>query len=1285
MVRALPFDVFLSYNRADESALEQLAKRLRDEGIQPWLDLWCLVPGDAWQPQIVQGLNASKACAVFVGPHGLGDWAREELAVAQDRAAKDRDFRLFMVLLPGALQPDDPSLAFLATRTWLDLRAGIDNPAGIRDLVSAVSGVARRPVVLSGTGDEVCPYRGLEVFDETHAEFFFGRDDDAKRMLEKLRGSRFLAVLGPSGSGKSSLVRAGVIPALRQGALPGSEAWMIRVLTPGARPTSMLAAQLVRLFASEGMQRTLDGLLADERSLDLAVSLALAERPRDERVVLVVDQFEEVFTLCQDEEERTAFLANLCYGATIPGGRLVVLLAMRADFYHRCAAYPELRALATQQFLVGPLGSHALRHVIELPAWRVGLELEPGLVETILDDVADRPGTLPLLEHVLLEVWQRRQGRKLTLEAYVASGGVEGALAQRANTIYNGLSPTQQQIARRVLLRLIQPGEGTEDTRRRAVVGELLTRSEEQADVQTVVNALADGRLLITGQDDVVGNEVVDVAHEALIRGWPTLRGWINEDREALRAQRRLTEAATEWDENGREDGYLYRGARLLGWQDRPVSGLNDLERAFLDASRGREAREHATARRRVRLTLIGLSGALTVITIFAVVALLASLRAIRQRDLAESARLAASANQLLSIDPEQSLLLALEAYETRPNEAAETILRQAMLESRLSARYDHESAVYGVSVSQDGRIASAGNDGTIHIWNPAGGEPAILSGHEDRIRGIDFSPDGQRVASASEDGTVRVWDAAGGAQVTELRRESRMYAVAFSPDGQRIASAGSGGAVQVADLAGNTIVEVSGRGSAVLGIAFSADGTRIAAAGADNTVRMWDTASGAELLALANPGDMWGVAFSPDGRWIAGAGEGGTVRVWDAASGAELMMLPGYGGRVYGVAFSCDGRQIAASGADGTVRVWDQTGHVVEAFGGHRGRVYGVAFSCDRQQIVSGGADGTVRVWDHGDSTLLALPGRRGRVESVAFSSDGRRIASGGTDGTVSVWDLTGSDPVALPGHEGTVYSLAFSRDGQRIASGGADGMVRVWDLASNALLGSFPGHAGRVYGIAFSPDGERVLSAGQDGRVRLWDLAGGVELRELVGHDRHVYDVAFSSDGERIVTAGGDGTVRVWDAADGQEQRKLQGHRGAVLSVAFSQDGQRVASTGTDGMVALWDLTSDDDAPSRTLPGHDDEVAAVAFRPDGQQIASAGLDGTVRVWNLAGGGSVLLRGYEDDVIAVAFRPDGQRLASASTDGLVRAWECEVCGPIEEVLALARERATYLNELEGS
>jgi hypothetical protein len=353
------YDVFLSYNSADSDAVHRIAEHLQRERLEPWLDKWVLTPGKSWQDEIVDGLSRSSTCAVMVGPNGLGDWAREELAVAHDRAAKDRDFRLFLVLLPGAPEITDPRLAFLRTRTWVDLRTGIADPDAFQDLVSAVTGSARTSAAAAGAGevdDTVSPYRGLASFEEEQAEFFFGREDDTARIVETLKDSRFVAVMGASGSGKSSLVRAGVVRAIRNGRLPGSEDWPIRVFTPGARPLTALAAQLHKAFPQESLSGTLRDLQADQRALDLAATAGLADSAAGRQLVLVADQFEELFTLCDDEAERKAFLDNLLYAATIPGGRVVVVVGMRADFYHRCAAYPDLRSLiSTEQYLVGPL------------------------------------------------------------------------------------------------------------------------------------------------------------------------------------------------------------------------------------------------------------------------------------------------------------------------------------------------------------------------------------------------------------------------------------------------------------------------------------------------------------------------------------------------------------------------------------------------------------------------------------------------------------------------------------------------------------------------------------------------------------------------------------------------------------------------------------------------------------------------------------------------------------------------------------------------------------------
>jgi energy-coupling factor transporter ATP-binding protein EcfA2 len=495
------FDIFLSHNSADKPAVEEIAHRLKDAGVEPWLDKWCLVPGKTFQSGLADALRSCPTCAVFIGPKGVGDWAREEVLVAQDRAAKEAGYRLIPILLPGVPDPFDYSKLppFLTQRTWVDFRKGLDDEGPLRVLVNAIKGKPPGPDGVRDRADDICPYQGLEVFDEAHAEFFFGRERDVQRLVEKLKTTRFLAVLGASGSGKSSLVRAGLIPAVRAGALPQSDAWTICVFKPGSRPLTTLTAQLLHLSpGKDSMQTTLDQMGKDERTLHLAVAFALANKPAG-RIVWVIDQFEEVFTLCSDEKERASFLGNLLYASSIPDGQSTVLLTMRADFLPKCAASPDLAArIATQQFLVSPMDADMLRQAIEEPARHVRLGFEPGLVDTILGDVASESGALPLLEHALLELWKRRRDHTLTLDGYRESGGVKGAIAKTAEETFKSFTPDEQSIVRRIMLRLTQLGEGTEDTRRRATIDEVVTTPSETDAVERVVKAMADARLLTT-------------------------------------------------------------------------------------------------------------------------------------------------------------------------------------------------------------------------------------------------------------------------------------------------------------------------------------------------------------------------------------------------------------------------------------------------------------------------------------------------------------------------------------------------------------------------------------------------------------------------------------------------------------------------------------------------------------------------------------------------------------------------------------------------------------------
>ena len=1295
---ATKFDVFLSYNSADRAAVTRIAERLRQENLDPWLDRWNLAPGERWQHGLVEGLTSSKACAVMVGPSGLGDWAREELAVAQDRAAKDRDFRLFLVLLPGAPDPFDPSLAFLTTRTWIDLRKGVADPDGFQDLISAITGVARRPPAITEEAAAVCPYRGLEFFDEEQSEFFYGREDDTVRVIEKLKTSRFLAVLGASGSGKSSMVRAGVVPALRRGVLPGSETWPVRVFTPGARPLSILAVQLGRLFPGEAMHRTLDQLREDDRALDLAISLAMADRPPEERALLVIDQFEEVFTLCFDDEERTAFLDNILHAATIPGGRVLVILAMRADFYHHCAEHDQLRALvASQQFLVGALSVDALRRVIEEPARAVGLEPEAGLVPTILADIAERPGTLPLLSHVLLELWKARRGRMLTLEAYVANGGVEGALAARANATYESLPPKQQAIAQRVLMRLTEPGEGTEDHRRRALRAELITDPAEQADVAAVIRALSDQRLVTVGTDELSGAESVDVTHEALIRGWPLLRGWINENREALRTHRRLSEAAVEWEQAGREEGLLYRGARLALWQDRDLTQLNQLERDFLEASRRREERDRVAGRRRVRLALAGLSVALAIISAVAIFAFRAKIDADDRRDLARGRQLAASATAQLQSDSQRSLLLALRAHEVAPIEEADTALRQATLGSTAKAALQLDDQVRTAEFSPDGRLlVLASYDGTIRVWDwEAKAPPSVLRGHQGAVRDVAFTPDGRRVVSAGQDGTIRLWDLSAPADPAVLRgHDGEVVSVDISGDGGHVVSSGFDGVVRVWDLAGGAPpLALRGHAGLVYTAAFAPDGRKVVSAGADASIRVWDLPAGGEPLVLrGHVGLVLSANFSPDGRLITSAGGDTTVRVWDVSTGAPPVALRGHEGLVYTASFSPDGQQVVSSSVDGTVRLWDWAGSAKPlVLRGHDGLVLDASFSPDGRLVSSAGSDGRVLVWDSaGPGQAVVLRRHTNRVRYSSFSLDGGRVLTTGEDGLARIWDLNRPDaPVVLHGHKGAVNRGVFARDG-RVLTAGDDGTVRLWDPAHRPDAVVLPGQVPGAVAAAFSPDGRLAASGGGDRLVRVWDLAVGGEGTVLEGNTGTLLAVAFSPDGHLLASAGVDGVIRVWDLDRRDAQPLLlTGTRGIISNVAFSPDGRRLVSAGGDGAVRVWDASGQGEPV--VLGGHRGFVLNAAFLPDGRVI-SGGTDGTVRLWDPDGRQApIVLQRLHDTVSWVDFSADGRKIVTATNDGTATVWNCEVCGSIDDVVTMARsrvvrqlspdERAAFLNE----
>jgi WD40 repeat protein/DNA-binding SARP family transcriptional activator len=1088
----------------------------------------------------------------------------------------------------------------------------------------------------------VCPFKGLAPFDAADADYYFGREQLVAEVVARLVGAPLLGVVGPSGSGKSSALRAGLLPSLAGGVLPGSQDWTQVLIRPGEHPLHEL-------------QQAVTGI------------------DQDRRVVLAVDQFEETFTACRDEQERAAFVAELVRVAQDPHRRGTVVLAIRADHYGHCAAYPGLAGpLAENHVLVGPMRPEELRDAVEGPALRAGLLVEHELTRALLDDIKEAPGALPLLSAALLDIWQRRDGRRLTHSAYLETGGVHRAVARLAEDAFAQLDPDQQVLARSLMVRLAREGPGGTVERRRVPLAELDTERSE--DAGRVFELFTDRRLL------TVSAGSVEVAHEALLREWPRLRGWIEEDRAGLRIRRNLTAAAEEWRDLDYDEDVLYRGARLTEadeWRAGHEPSLNRLEREFLDASDKLREGEQQARRRRLRWAFAGLLAALGAISAIAIIAIYQGREADRQRDIAVSRGIAASASSALSTDPALSLSLALRALDVEQTDEAATVLRQATLDARtLAVLRGHRNWVYSAAFSPDGRRAvSAGDDGRILLWDLERRRlDSTLRKGGPQVFDVAFSPDGRQVAAAAETGAVELWGVGGGDPETVFRvKGASVSSVAFSPDGEQLVAALSDGTVRVSSAAPGSQEQVlRGHDGWVFGAEFSPDGERVMGWGEDGTVRLWEASTGAPVAVLRGHADgVPSAAFSPDGREIVSAGYDATIRVWSAADGQELRRFAAdYGPFVVG--FSPDGRRIVSGSEDGAVRVFDAfdpRAPVLAVLRPHEAAVLDARFSPNGHRVISASQDGTVRVWDPGALVVV-----RASVGEAAFSSDGRRIFVAGQDGRLRVWSAAGG-PVQriFPGGSASATALTVSPDGRRVASGDREGELLIWRVPDAPRPLRLQGHDIPISGLAFSADGRRIVSAGLDGRVHLWSPPN--RSPALLWEHRHsVYDADLAPDGTRFVAAGERGALTIRSVGDKRRAVILRGHRGAVNAAAFSPDGGSVVSGGADGTVRVW---SADGRPLIVMRGHEGPVNSVAFREDGRRIVSAGTDGTVRVWHPRQPDAlVVLDSHRGRALTASFDPAGQRILSAGSDDTVRVTPCEVCGSLAEVLSLARARA---------
>ena len=1144
-----------------------------------------------------------------------------------------------LIAVPGGFERTDE-------HAWQVLRGTIAGAADAGDAAGAV---------------ERAPYRGLAAFGRDDASLYVGRERDVESVVNRLRVQSLLVIVGPSGAGKSSFVQAGVLPALP----PETRAVVLR---PGHAPLATLTARLER------------------------EPPASAASP----LVIVIDQLEELFTLCPRPDERQRFAEKVVAAAGAPDDPVRVVLCLRDDFLLRAHELSALRELlaASVHLLGTPLVDDLVRMLVE-PARRVGYELDdPTLARAMAEEVADRPGALPLLSFTAARLWELRDRQLglLTRKACDAIGGVSGALAQHAEDTLAAMPPEARHLVREAFRHLVT-AEGTRAVLSRAELVQLLGGN------QSVIEQLIGARL-ITAAEGEGGEERIELVHEALIVAWPRLVEWRREDVEGARLRDQLRAAARQWHERGRPRGLLWRDDALLEyqlWRSRYPGTLTRTEDEFAAASLDAAARG-----RRARRALLGLAAAVLIAASLWI--FVESRRARQHATISHQRMLDLYVEQgreaLVGGDPLRAAAFLGEGMRLGADGPVVRFLMARAADALTPApvRLDHRERVMWLAWSPDGtRLVTASVDGTAAIWTDRGQKLHALEAHTGEVLFATFSPDGTRIVTTANDATARLWDAATGESRGVLpASKGSVRDARFSSDGSRVVSCGDDGVARIWRLAGGAApaapeVQLAPAEGRIRSCRWSPDDGRIATAGGTRTesrVRLWDPATGAMLHEL--PHEAAGpLAFAPDGALLASAGGDGVARLWDVATGARRAELIGHAGAILDAAFAPDGARLATSSRDNTARVWTvATGKLEVTLRGHLDAVSSVGFSPDGTRVLTTSHDATARLWTTAGTPVRSLFGHTGLMPRGAFHPDGVRVATAGWDRAALIWTVrpgyalairgdapytiatlagdaviaagdkrivvfdaaTGAERSATP-IPGTYFS--WSADGSR-AVVTADGVAEVRELATGAMvqrLGS------DVRGAVLRSDGAEAVTIGDDWTVRVWDVATGAARATLAtAPAARTIDVRIDDTGRHVVGYR-DRIAEVWDARTGVLLHTLQGHDGHVYDLTICRGGPRAGTVSNDRTARIWNLETGDEIAA--LVGHTNVVLEIDFTPDCALAATASADGTVKVWEVATGRTLAsLDVLASGVSTVHFSDDGRRLVTADYDGTVAIWD---------------------------
>lgn len=1157
-----------------------------------------------------------------------------------------------------------------------------------------------------------CPWRGFRFYDEANEEFFCGRGKDVNRINNKLQINPFLLTLtGTSGVGKTSLVKAGLIPKLKKEEI--SRKWEFLKLRPTHRPLFELSRKIAALKYPNSSQtdEILDPIIENLRNDSKSVIQELGE-VAELKLFLFVDQIEMLLSKEIPDSEADIFVEFLLELSENKRITQAIVLGLRRDFYDEfCKRFNKLAVLITDNMvLIEELSENQLKRVIDEPARLAGLDMANGLSDQIVsdllsekdDDRKDSPlGVLPLLSNFLVELFNRREGNKITFESYYSSGGVKDSISRYAEEVFEELS--NKPLAEKLLILLANVGEKpSEDSCKHIPIDEILGLFEnEKVEAQSIIQKLIEKRLLIRWNDP---QNNVELPHASLIKNWTRMQRLLSKKRRAIRVAENLKNKTKIWLERQKDPDDLLKGSELqsaidLYKQYKPLISPKDEKfyNASLSAKSDREKRELQEKQKKARYkkTIWVLSGLISVVFIGLIYFLWVNNKA-------NAAKTAADALTELDKNPAKALKLAIQAVEMDETPDTVAVLQAAITSSRLwKSLKGHTATLTAIVVSNDGKfLITSSRDNTARIWDRESGQLIhILAGHEKAVESATFSPDGKYALTSSSDGTVRVWEVSSGKEIKKIESQQKgVNNVAISPDGKLILTAGENDTAVVWDFTSGEArfvlphPKVStdknlGLNSAI----FSPDGKLIATGSGDKTSIIWDASSGKPIKTLKHPDSVLNLAFSPDGKVLITACRDGVARIWNVEDWSLQSALGGHQGQINSVAFDSIGERLITSSMDRTAIIWDwRKGKILLTLRGHTGAITSAIFSSDGRFVYTSSGDTEAGIWKiKEDFIVKPIKGHTQAVYEASYSTDGKIILTAGKDTTACLWKTESGELIRTLPHISPVRSARFSPDTKIIATATEDGKIHLWEADTGKLIKEFLASTEPIYSIAFDITEKILASGGKDGKVKLWSVPSGEEITSFEKSDQLEPDItrlAFSPDGKTLVASSKDRSIKLWDIPTSTASEPWLIGTGVINSVSFGNDNSRILVSGNDKSLRVWNRQ--ERKQISVLLGHTEKVNYAEYSLDGKFIVSASADNTIRIWS-----SYLQRELyrievlptdiqnnsnteKPEVLYASFSPDGQDIIYSTNYGLVQSIHCPICSiSNEELIKKAKER----------